>query len=122
MLRLKTPEQRLSFKILFHLGILITIVIIGIISTQKRIYEYNLSRESIVIEYEMKMNKKRIENLALLENIKVLEIKIDSLIKIKQNITISYDKKINNIYNATFADHAKWLDTTINKLSNSKIK
>lgn len=122
MLRLKTPEQRLSFKILFHLGILITIIIIAIITTQKRVYEYNLSRESIVIEYEMKMNKKREENLALLEKTKVLEIKIDSLIKIKQNITISYDKKINNIYNATFADHAKWLDTTINKLSNSKIK
>lgn len=122
MLRLKTPEQRLSFKILFHLGILITIIIIAIITTQKRVYEYNLSREAIVIEYEMKMNKKREENLALLEKTKVLEIKIDSLIKIKQNITISYDKKINNIYNATFADHAKWLDTTINKLSNSKIK
>lgn len=122
MMRLKTPEQRLSFKILFHLGILITIIIIAITTTQKRIYEYNSSREAIVIEYEMKMNEKRVENLALLEKTKVLEIKIDSLIKIKRNITISYDKKINNIYSATFADHAKWLDTTINKLSNSKIK
>ena len=122
MLHLKTPEQKLIFKILFHLVVIITIIIIAITTTEKRIYEYNSSRESIVMEYEMKMNEKRVENLALLEKTKVLEIKIDSLIKIKQNITISYDQKINSIYSATFADHAKWLDTTINKLSNSKIK
>lgn len=70
----------------------------------------------------MKIKQKEKENLALMKTNFVLLHKIDSLEKVKRNITLVYDKKIDNIFDASAYDHASWLESTVKELNRSKIR
>lgn len=117
-----SPEQKLTFKIILHLVILVIIVMVSITTTQRRVSEFNSSREVLIRQYEAKIKEKEKENATLIARAEMFVQQIDSLKKVKQNITVFYDEKINSIYDATAADHALWLDSVTKKLSSSKIK
>ena len=117
-----SPEQKLSFKLVLHLIILVSIVTVTITSVQKRTSEYNSQREQLIRDYEMKIKSKESENAKLFVLNGRLIQQVDSLQKVKQNITVIYDEKINSIYDASAINHAEWLDSITKKLSNSSIK
>ena len=43
-----SPEQKLTFKIILHLVILVIIVMVSITTTQRRVSEFNSSREVLI--------------------------------------------------------------------------
>ena len=121
-MNLWSPEQKLSFKLILHLVILVTIVTVAIVSTKRRVSEYNSQREQLIRQYEMKIKDKEAENMKLVVLNERLLQQTDSLRKVKQNITVIYDEKINSIYDASAVDHAQWLDSVTEKVSHRSIE
>lgn len=107
---------------MFHVTVIITMIIVSITTIQKRNYEFNCSREILIDSYEKKMIEKEKENIKLKETNDMLSEKIDSLKKIKQQITLKYDTKIDSIFDASADEHARWLKSTIKGLSRDKIR
>lgn len=120
MKSLKSPEKKLIFKILIHLSIFI-IIGFSIVAVVKAMNDredyYKDSKDSIIAEYNIKIREKDSINNVLINKQINLEIKIDSLNKVKGNITNTYDAKIKNIYDASAIQHAMWMDSTLQKLS-----
>ena len=125
MKNLKSPEKKLSFKLIFHI-ILCALVIFGyvelftILDSNESCYKSN--RDSIINEYNRKINEIDSINNDLRNNQKSLQKNIDSLENIKNQIVIEYGKKVKNIYDASAIDHAKWLESVITKLDSIKRK
>ena len=122
MKSLKSPEKKLIFKILIHLSIFVIIgfsIVAVVKSMNDREDYYKHSKDSIVTEYNIKIREKDSINSVLINKQINLQNKIDSLNKVKGNITNIYDAKIKNIYDASAIEHAMWMDSTLEKLSRS---
>ena len=120
MQNLKSLEKKLSFKIILHIGIFLTIgltyiLLFGIIDKNKTDYDDN--RQKIIQIYESQINAKDSINKKLEVKQYLLEEKIDSLNKSKNNIYIEYDKKIRNIYSSSVYVHAEWMDSILSKMN-----
>jgi len=74
--------------------------------------------DAIIEKYELKVDSLNKENTYFMNNIKRLEIQVDSMEHVKEKIINHYDKKINTIYNAGAIDHAMWMDSVLTKVSN----
>ena len=125
MKNLKNPEKKLYFKILFH-TVVCALVIFGYIEMftmmDRTESSYQSNRDSIINEYNKKINEiDSINNILKIKQI-VLEKNIDSLEEVKTQIVIEYGKKVKNIYDASAVDHAKWLESVITKLDSIKRK
>ena len=125
MKNLKNPEKKLYFKILFH-TVVCALVIFGYIEMftmmDRTESSYQSNRDSIINEYNEKINEiDSINNILKIKQI-VLEKNIDSLEEVKTQIVIEYGKKVKTIYDASAADHARWLESVITKLDSIKRK
>ena len=125
MKNLKNPEKKLYFKIIFH-TLVCALVIFGYIELFTMIDKsesyYQISRDSMINEYNRKINEKdSINNVLKIKQLS-LEKNIDSLEKVKTQIVIEYGKKVKTIYDASAADHARWLESVITKLDSIKRK
>lgn len=80
------------------------------------------TRDSIINSYNTKIKVWEKSNKTLMLNQVVLEKKIDSLEHIKSQVIINYGKEIKTIHDATAAEHAIWLQSTIQKLDSAESK
>ena len=123
MMNLKSPEKKLYFKILLHVGVL-TLISCGIVLLVQTMNikedTYRDQRDSIINSYNIKIQQKDSINKILVEKQHKLESEIDSLENVKGIVIKDYDKKINYIYDASAINHAMWLDSIIAKVNSVK--
>ena len=118
-MNLSPVEKKLYSRIAIILGIIV--ILGGIYYGLSRISSYyeniGIEKKKVLIEqYEAKVDSFNEANKTLVLDIKELNIKIDSLRKIKTQIIINNEKKVNAVYSASISDNAKWLDSIINKV------
>ena len=118
-MNLNPVEKKLYSRVAIILGI---IVILGVIyfglSRVSQFYENRgIEKNKILIEkYEARVDSFNVVNKILILDIKSLNLEIDSLHKIKHQIIINNEKKVNAVYSASISDNAKWLDSIISKV------
>jgi hypothetical protein len=117
-MNLKELGKKLRSKLGLHMvGLLLVIGGTAYIINHKDI-EYRSDRDLIIQLYMKQIHDKDSIYTELKLEQKTLEVKLDSLEKVKQQILIKHDQEINIIHDASAANHAKWLDSIINNLEN----
>lgn len=126
MMNLKTNEKRLYFKILFHALIITTIVLLftwfirsnsDYIDLEKDKFEkYKIEQDSLVSNYRGMVDSINQENWLLEKEYSKINHKLDSVTKKQNQLNHNYEEEINNIRNATLADHSKWFYAKLDSL------
>ena len=120
MLNLKSPEKKYYFKVIFSivmyvaLTTAIAVILVWSNLEKLRLTEFfETEKKAITEKYETRIKQLDKEKTYLLNREAFYKYKIDSLYKIKNQVIIEYDEKIEGIYNADAYDHANWLDSII---------
>jgi hypothetical protein len=112
-------EKKLYSRVGIILGGILLIGLLWLGISRISIYYTNRNEakvNAIIEKYEAKVDSLNKANTYYMNNIKILENKIDSMGNVKVQIINHYDKKINAIYNAGAVDHVMWLDSVITKV------
>jgi len=122
-MNLNDQERRLFSSVMIALAALALAALLywGGFSVVKY-FENKATKEKyeIVHKYELIVDSLHKENAVLKKEITKLDFEVDSLESKKNIIIVNYGKKVNIINDASANDHAKWLDSIINKMNNTK--
>lgn len=106
----------------WFISISIAVVLIGLIYwSATSFYNYQVrksvkEKEALIEMYQHRIDSINDVNTKLIYEIRILDREIDSLQNNKQIIYKEYDKKVNVIYDASSADHARWLESVLLEL------
>lgn len=125
---LKLDKSEL-FKFLKHILIVVIILVLLILVAagiknyheiqHEKLEENKQEQLDNLKKYKQKMDSIEIVNQALVRKQEIIENKLDSLLRVQEELFIQYEKEIGTINNATIDEHGEWFITTIDSLKNS---
>ena len=123
--------KRSFFKVLLNVVIIVVVCAIcfSLLKTnvakvdaeKQKIEQIQEQQEQILKEYKDKIDSLSEVNKGLEQEQITITHKLDSLTKVQKNISIAYEKEVNNINNATLSNHAEWFFSEVDKAKESRV-
>ena len=125
------PGKRSYFKVLLNIIVIVVVSAIcfnllktniaKVDSEKQKIEQLQKKQEELLDTYKYKIDSLSEVNKELGKEQITIAYKLDSITKVQKNISIAYEKEVNNINNATLSDHAEWFFSEIDKAKESRI-
>lgn len=119
MRNLKPQEKKLFSRLAIVFGIIIilgTLHFVGSWFYKHQMKKFLKEKNELIELYESKIDSLNTANKILLLKVDKLDGEVDSLQKVKTQIYEQNNEEINVIYDASSADHAKWMESILLEL------